>query len=248
MLTPSFHTDIAKGDWVDRFLPSKARPYARLMRLDRPIGTWLLLWPCWWSVALAGIEGWREIGFMILFAVGAIIMRGAGCVVNDLYDRDIDVKVERTLTRPLASGEISKEGAISLLILLLCAGLAVLLQFNQLPRWIGASSLVLVFTYPLAKRVTWWPQFVLGLTFNWGALLGWTAVRGEIGGPALLLYAAGVFWTLGYDTIYAHQDKKDDVLIGIKSLALYLGDRSRFWIGAFYMAFLGGKWTTPRTV
>lgn len=239
MLTPSFHTDIAKDDWVDRFLPHKARPYARLMRLDRPIGTWLLLWPCWWSAALAGIEGGREIGFMILFAIGAVIMRGAGCVLNDLYDRDIDGKVERTQTRPLVSGEISVFGAAVFLIFLLLAGLAVLVQFNALTRWLGVGSLILVFTYPLAKRVTWWPQLVLGLTFNWGALLGWTAVRGEVGLPALLLYVAGIFWTLGYDTIYAHQDKRDDALVGIKSLALYLGERSRVWIGSFYAACLG---------
>ncbi len=233
-----FHTDIRLGDWIDRLLPAPVRPYARLMRLDRPIGTWLLLWPCLWSAALAADGVWPNLWHMALFALGALVMRGAGCVVNDLYDRDIDPKVERTALRPLASGAVKPWQAGAFLLLLLLVGLAILLQFNALTIWIGAASLLLVFTYPLAKRFTYWPQLILGLTFNWGALLGWTSARGELAFAPLLLYAAGIFWTLGYDTIYAHQDKRDDALIGIKSLALYLGDRSRLWITGFYTAFL----------
>lgn len=235
-LIPGLHTDIPSGDWIDRRLPPSLRPYARLMRLDRPIGTWLLLWPCLWSVALASLSGWPNIWFMLLFSVGAVVMRGAGCVINDIYDRDIDGKVERTSLRPLVSGQVSLQQALILLIFLLLIGLVILLQFNALTFWFGVSSLILVFTYPLAKRVTWWPQLVLGLTFNWGALMGWTAMRDTLGLPALLLYVGGIFWTLGYDTIYAHQDKRDDALIGIKSLALRLGDQSPFWIAGFYTA------------
>lgn len=234
----SSHTDIASGDWIDRFLPSWVRPYARLMRLDRPIGTWLLLWPCVWSASLAAPQGaGPDLRHLLFFALGAIIMRGAGCVVNDLCDRDIDPKVERTAVRPLAAGNVKPWGAFVFLIALLLVGLAILLQFNGLTVWIGIASLPLVFAYPLAKRVTNWPQFVLGLTFNWGALLGWSAARGEIGAGAMLLYAAGVFWTLGYDTIYAHQDKRDDALIGVKSLALHLSDKSPLWIAFFYAVF-----------
>lgn len=233
------HTDIAAGDWIDRYLPAWARVYARLMRLDRPIGTWLLLWPCIWSAALAAPEGGGpDLWSLFLFALGAVVMRGAGCIVNDLWDRDIDPKVERTAGRPLASGALNPLRAILFLGALLAVGLAILLQFNALTVWIGIASLPLVLAYPLAKRFTYWPQFVLGLTFNWGAWLGWTAARGQIGAGALLLYLAGIFWTLGYDTIYAHQDKRDDALIGIKSLALYLGERSRPWMAAFYAAFL----------
>jgi len=232
------HTDMAMDGWVDRWLPARVRPYARLMRLDRPIGTWLLLWPCLWSVALATQTGWPNIWFLLLFALGAIVMRGAGCVINDLYDRDIDGKVERTRLRPLVSGEISQAQALALLFFLLLIGLVVLLQFNALTIWIGVASLLLVFTYPLAKRVIWAPQLVLGLTFNWGALLGWTALRGSLDWPSGLLYAAGIFWTLFYDTIYAHQDKKDDALLGVKSLALYLGAASRCWLACFAVAAL----------
>lgn len=232
---PIPHTDIQKGDWIDTHLPAWVRPYARLMRLDRPIGTWLLLLPCWWSVVLAGgpvPNPWH----LFLFAVGALVMRGAGCVINDIYDRDIDGLVERTRTRPLANGEITLVRAILFTALLLLLGLGVLLLFNAFTIWLGIASLLLVFTYPLAKRVTWWPQLVLGLAFNWGALMGWSATRGGLDLPALFLYLGGIFWTLGYDTIYAHQDKGDDGLIGIKSLALYLGDRSRLWLTGFYAA------------
>ncbi|MFA6279748.1 MAG: 4-hydroxybenzoate octaprenyltransferase [Bdellovibrionales bacterium] len=233
------HTDIRVGDWIDRFLPSVARPYARLMRLDRPIGTWLLLLPCLWSVTLAS-EGRPSITMLFLFALGALVMRGAGCAINDLYDRHLDGKVERTATRPLPSGQVKPWQALLFVVALLLLGLAVLVQFNTFTILLGVASLALVFTYPLAKRVTWWPQFVLGLAFNWGALMGWSAVQGKLEAPAFLLYGAGIFWTLGYDTIYAHQDKEDDAKIGIKSLALKLGSRSRPVIAFFYAATLAG--------
>ncbi|HAX91077.1 MAG TPA: 4-hydroxybenzoate octaprenyltransferase [Rhodospirillaceae bacterium] len=230
------HTDIPCGDWIDRFLPAQLRPYARLMRLDRPIGTWLLLLPCWWSVTLAS-EGFPSITYLILFAFGAVLLRGAGCAINDIYDRRLDAAVERTRSRPLPKGDITIWLAGGFVVFLLLAGLAVLLQFNNFTVWLGVASLALVFTYPLAKRVTWWPQLVLGFTFNWGALMGWAAVHGELAAPAIILYVAGIFWTLGYDTIYAHQDKQDDAAIGIKSLALKLGNRSRPMIALFYVLF-----------
>ncbi len=227
------HTDMPANSWIDRFVPSWAQPYARLMRLDRPAGTWLLLLPCWWGVVLAG-EGLPDFWLMFLFALGAIVMRGAGCVVNDILDREIDRKVERTRRRPLACGAVKLWQALALLAVLLLIGLGVLLRFNAFTIGLGVASLALVFVYPLAKRVTWWPQLVLGLAFNWGALVGWSAVRGDLGWPPLLLYVAGVFWTLGYDTIYAHQDRRDDAQIGVKSLALRLGDSSPPWIAGFY--------------
>ena len=232
-------TDIRRGNWIDRWAPAAVRPYLRLARLDRPIGTWLLLFPCWWSTALAssGLPDWR---LFLLFAVGASVMRGAGCTVNDILDRDFDARVERTRTRPIPSGQVSVRQALAFLALQLLIGLAILLQFNAATIALGVLSLVLVFTYPLMKRVTWWPQAFLGLAFNWGALVGWTAVRGELEWPALVLYAAGIAWTLGYDTIYAHQDKEDDARIGVKSTALRLGDQSKIWIYAFYTLTFGG--------
>lgn len=233
-MTP--HTDIRTGDWTDRFLPVPVQPYARLMRLDRPIGIWLLLLPCLWGVTLAS-NGLPSPVFLALFALGALIMRGAGCAINDLYDRHLDAQVERTATRPLPSGHIKPWQALLFVAALLLLGLAVLVQFNAFTVWLGVASLTLVLTYPLAKRVTWWPQFVLGLAFNWGALMGWSAIHGSLAWPAFFLYAAGIFWTLGYDTIYAHQDKEDDAQIGIKSLALKLGTHSRTAIALFYAAF-----------
>jgi len=232
-------TDIRRGDWIDRWAPAAARPYLRLARLDRPIGTWLLLFPCWWSVAMAsdGVPDWR---LFVLFAVGAVVMRGAGCTVNDILDRDFDARVERTRTRPIPSGQVTVRQAVAFLMLQLLIGLAVLVQLNTTSILLGVLSLVLVFTYPLMKRITWWPQAFLGLAFNWGALMGWTAVRGELEWPALALYAGGIAWTLGYDTIYAHQDKEDDARIGVKSTALRLGDRSKIWIYAFYTLTFGG--------
>ncbi len=231
------HTDMLSGDWIDRQLAPWMRPYARLMRLDRPVGTWLLLLPCWWGIALAG-GAFPDLWLMTLFGAGAVAMRGAGCVINDMFDRDFDRRVERTRSRPLASGSVSMAGAGALLAFLLLCGLAVLAMLNGLAVSLGLAILPVVLLYPLAKRVTWWPQLVLGLAFNWGAVMGWAAARGEIEMPAALLYLAGIFWTLGYDTIYAHQDKRDDAAIGVKSLALRLGKDSRRWIMGFYAACL----------
>lgn len=227
-------TDIRTGGLLDRILPGSWRPYVELARLDRPIGTWLLLFPCWWSLAMAA-DGLPDLWLMALFTVGAIVMRGAGCTVNDILDRKFDAKVERCRHRPIPSGRVSVGQALAFLVAQLLIGLAILLQFNMTSVLLGVLSLVLVFTYPLMKRITWWPQAFLGLTFNWGALMGWAAVRDSIDLPALMLYAAGVAWTLGYDTIYAHQDKEDDILIGVKSTALRLGDQSKQWIAGFYL-------------
>jgi 4-hydroxybenzoate polyprenyltransferase len=221
--------------WVDR-LPERLRPFAVLARWDRPIGTWLLLWPCWWGVALA--PGWPDLRLLALFGIGAVAMRGAGCVVNDLADRDLDAKVARTRHRPLASGQLSVGQAAAFLILQLLVGLAVLLNFNRFTALVGLASMPLVIVYPFMKRITWWPQAVLGLTFNWGALVGWSSVTGELAAPALTLYAAGFLWTLGYDTIYAHQDKVDDALIGVKSSARWLGAATRRWLWLFYAVAL----------
>jgi 4-hydroxybenzoate polyprenyltransferase len=226
-------SDIPPQSWIDRVPGIGLRPYLRLARLDRPIGTWLLLLPCWWALAMAA-PGWPDPWFMVLFAVGALVMRGAGCTVNDIADRDFDKKVARTADRPITSGQVSVVQALAFLALQLGIGLAVLLQFNTYTVILGASSLALVAIYPFAKRVTYWPQFVLGLTFNWGALVGWAAVTERLEAPAVLLYAAGILWTLGYDTIYAHQDKEDDVLVGVKSTALKFGDATRPWLAAFY--------------
>ncbi len=226
-------SDIRAGDWVDRFLPEVARPSARRARLDRPRGTWLLLLPCWWGTALSAgdVPRWD---LFILFAVGALTMRGAGCVINDLWDRDIDRRVARTATRPLASGRIGVPHALGFLTLLLLIGLGVLLQLSHPAIVTGIAVTGVVVFYPLAKRVTFWPQLVLGVAFNWGALVGWAAVRGSIETPAILLYAAGILWTLGYDTVYAHQDKADDAEIGVKSTALLLGRQTRPWLAGFY--------------
>ena len=228
-------TDIRAGDWVDRLAPAALRPYLRLARLDRPIGTWLLLFPGWWAIAMAA-PGWPDWRLIALFAIGAVVMRGAGCTLNDIIDRDVDALVARTRTRPLPSGAVTLRQAAAFLVLQLAAGAAVLLCLDRLAVGLGLLVLVLVGTYPLMKRVTYWPQFFLGLNFNWGALLGWAAATGRLDGAALLLYAGGIAWTLGYDTIYAHQDKEDDVLIGVKSSALALGARTRPWLFAFYAA------------
>lgn len=229
-------TDIRGDSWVDRLLPAAARPYARLARLDRPIGTWLLLFPGWWSIALAAPSGgWPDLWLMTLFAIGAVVMRGAGCTVNDILDRDLDALVERTRVRPIPSGQVTLRQAIGFLILQLLLGFLVLIQLNWLSIWLGVASLVLVGTYPLMKRITWWPQAFLGLTFNWGALMGWTAATGSLDAPALWMYAGCILWTLGYDTIYAHQDKEDDARVGIKSTALLFGAASRRWVGWFYL-------------
>ncbi len=235
-------SDAAQNNWVDRFLPEIAKPYARLMRLDRPIGWWLLLLPCWWGMVLAQIAaggGMPNLWFGFLFLIGAIVMRGAGCTLNDIADRDFDAAVARTKSRPIPAGQVSVRAAWIFLLVLLLIGLVVLLQFNWPTVWLGISSLVIVAIYPLMKRITYWPQIVLGLAFNWGALVGWSAVMGSVSTAPLILYAGGVFWTLAYDTIYAHQDKEDDILIGVKSTALKLGDATPQWlIGFFGLAIL----------
>lgn len=218
-------------------MPRPIRPYVRLARLDRPIGTWLLLLPCWWSIALANVGysgSLPDPKLMALFALGAIVMRGAGCTLNDLVDRNFDAQVARTALRPIANGDISVKHAAIFLVVQLLLGLGVLVQFNTYAIALGISSLGLVALYPFAKRFTYWPQLVLGLTFNWGALMGWAVIHGSLAWPAILLYAGGVFWTLGYDTIYAHQDKEDDVLIGVKSTALKFGHTTWLWLMGFY--------------
>ncbi len=217
--------------WVDR-LPPRLRDFAVLARWDRPIGSWLLLLPCWWGLALAPAtpSPW----LYLLFAVGAVAMRGAGCTVNDLADRDFDRLVERTRNRPLAAGRIGTGGAVAFFAAQSAVGLAVLAALPRVAAIVALASVPLVLLYPFAKRVTWWPQAVLGITFNWGALVGYAAATGGIDTAAVLLYAAGVFWTLGYDTVYAHQDKEDDVRVGVRSTALRLGAASRVWIGGFY--------------
>lgn len=232
--------DARADNWVERYAPAMARPYLRLMRADRPIGTWLLLIPCWWGLAV-GLAAAPEaaslaqaVGLAALFAVGAAVMRGAGCAYNDIVDRDIDAKVARTAGRPLPAGQISVRAAWAFLVALCLIGLGVLVQLNATAIAIGLASLALVAAYPFAKRITWWPQAFLGLTFNWGVLVGYAAITGEIALAAMLIYFAGVFWTLGYDTIYAHQDRDDDALIGVKSTARLFGARTRPIVAAFY--------------
>ncbi|MGH6953267.1 MAG: 4-hydroxybenzoate octaprenyltransferase [Alphaproteobacteria bacterium] len=231
--TPGAGADMPADHWVEQRLPPSLRPYARLARLDRPIGTWLLLLPGWWSLELAGRD-WTDLGFFVLFGLGAVVMRGAGCVWNDVTDREFDRRVARTRARPIASGAVSVVRALLFMALLLAIGLAILMSFNRFAIALGAASLALIAAYPLMKRITDWPQIILGLTFNWGALLGWAAITGGIALEPVLLYLGGVLWTLGYDTIYAHQDKEDDALIGIKSSALALGARTRSYLFLFY--------------
>ena len=216
------------------FLGRRGGAYWRLARMQAPIGIWLLMWPGYWAVALAGPPLTEAVRLLALFLIGAAAMRAAGCVYNDIVDRDFDRRVARTRQRPLASGEIGLVPAILFMIALSLTGLVVLLQLDRLAIVIGLVSLLPIAIYPFMKRVTWWPQAWLGITFNWGALVGWAAATGELAAPAIALYLAGIFWTLGYDTIYAHQDKEDDALIGVKSSALALGDRTRPWLYAFY--------------
>jgi 4-hydroxybenzoate polyprenyltransferase len=226
-------SDIERGDWVERWLPAWAEPYARLARLDRPIGTWLLLFPAWWGIALASPR-WPDPVLLVLFALGALVMRGAGCTLNDIADREYDGKVARTRLRPLPSGRVSVRQAVLFMLAQLAVGAAVLLSLNRASILLGIAVLGLIATYPFMKRITWWPQVFLGLNFNWGALLGWTAVTGRLAWPPLLLYLGGILWTVGYDTIYAHQDKEDDARIGVRSSALALGERTRPWLFVFY--------------
>ncbi|HEY1125914.1 MAG TPA: 4-hydroxybenzoate octaprenyltransferase [Sphingobium sp.] len=216
-----------------RLLPRAARPYALLARFDRPIGWWLLFWPCSFGVALAGgaIERWPLILWMLL---GAIAMRGAGCVYNDIVDRDLDAQVARTASRPIASGAVSLKAASAWLMALSLVGLVVLLQLHWRAQLVALGSLALVAAYPFMKRITWWPQAWLGLVFTWGAPVAWVEVTGGMNAAGLLLYAGGLFWTIGYDTIYALQDKEDDALVGIKSSALAMGGHVRAGVGLCY--------------
>ena len=218
-------TDIRAGGWVRR-LPARLVPYALLGRFDRPIGAWLLYLPGLWAICLVGRGFWPGLRLALLFLLGAFAMRAAGCVVNDLWDRKMDALVTRTAGRPLASGALRPVQALAFMALLLAVGLVVLLQLNDAARLLGVASLALVALYPLAKRVTWWPQIVLGLTFGWGAPMGYAAAQGRLAWPALPLYGAAILWTLGYDTIYAHQDREDDALVGVKSTARLLGRRT----------------------
>ena len=219
-------------------LPRAMRPYGSLMRLDRPIGTWLLYWPCAWSVALAGVQGkWLLFAWLLL---GAFAMRSAGCVYNDIVDKDLDVQVERTRLRPLASGRVSVRSAWWLAIGLSLIGLIVLLQLPRIAQGVALISLFPVAAYPFMKRITWWPQAWLGLVFSWGAMVGWPAVTGEFAMPAFVLWLGSIFWVIGYDTLYAIQDIEDDELVGVKSSARALGDRAQFGVGACYALALAG--------
>jgi 4-hydroxybenzoate polyprenyltransferase len=227
----------ATGNWVDTRAPAWSRPYLRLSRLDRPIGSWLLLIPCWWSAALAaGVA--HDTGplprTIALFFVGAFVMRGAGCTWNDITDRDLDALVERTRSRPIPAGQVSVPQAMAFVVVQALIGLTVLLQFNRFAVATGIASLVIVAVYPFMKRITWWPQIVLGLAFSWGALMGFAVMLGRIDATALLLYAGSIAWVIGYDTIYAHQDAEDDALIGIKSTALLFGARTQAALAGFY--------------
>jgi len=232
--------DADPGNWVDRLAPAATRPYLRLSRADRPIGTWLLLLPCWWglflAIAMTGRAGWYDLWIGVGCALGAWLMRGAGCTWNDMTDRDIDAAVERTRSRPIPSGQVSVKGALIWLVVQALVAFAILLTFNAAAIALGIGSLVLVAVYPFAKRFTWWPQVFLGLAFNWGALLAYAAHTGDVGLPALLLYLSGIAWTLFYDTIYAHQDKDDDALIGVKSTARLFGDNTHVWLRWFLLA------------
>ncbi len=229
--------DAVEDNWVDKWAPGSARPYLRLMRADRPIGAWLLLWPGLWSVALASDTAgllYPSPWYLFLFFVGAFVMRGAGCTFNDIVDRDFDRKVARTRSRPIPSGQVTVFNAVLFMGLLCLTGALVLFAFNWFAIAVGVASLITVAVYPFMKRVTYWPQLFLGFAFNWGALLGWAVVLQAIEGPAVVLYLAGICWTIGYDTIYAHQDKEDDVLIGVKSTALRFGTATKLWLSGFY--------------
>jgi 4-hydroxybenzoate polyprenyltransferase len=228
----------ATGNWVDGLAPTFTRPYLRLARLDRPIGSWLLLMPCWWSVGLAGMRAGHLPGIwhIVLFFIGAFAMRGAGCTWNDLVDRNLDRLVERTRSRPIPSGQVTVVQAAAFMAAQALIGLVVLLEFNTFTIVTGLVSLVVVVVYPFMKRVTYWPQIGLGLAFSWGALMGWPAAFAELGWPALVLYAGSICWVIGYDTIYAHQDREDDLLIGIKSTALLFGENTRSMLACFYAA------------
>ena len=237
-MTSSLLPDAAPTNWVDRHAPVGLRPWLKLGRFDRPAGIWLLMLPGWQGLAMAAAERgrWPDPWLLLAFLVGATLMRAAGCAFNDIVDRDIDAKVARTAMRPVASGQISVRGALGFLVVCSLLSLAILLALNAFCLVLGVLSLMLVAIYPFMKRITWWPQAWLGLTFNWGALLGFAAVAGSVGVPAVLLYAGGLFWTLGYDTIYALQDMEDDALVGVRSSARRLGGLVRPGVALFYAA------------
>jgi 4-hydroxybenzoate polyprenyltransferase len=226
----------ATGNWVDGLAPLFARPYLRLARLDRPIGSWLLLMPCWWSVGLASmrVEQFPSLWHIVLFFIGAFAMRGAGCTWNDLVDRNLDRLIERTRSRPIPSGQVTVAEATAFMVAQALIGLLVLIQFNRFTGFTGLASLLVVAIYPFMKRITYWPQIVLGLAFSYGALMGWPAAFGRLDWPAIVLYAGSISWVIGYDTIYAHQDREDDLLIGIKSTALLFGENTRPMLAGFY--------------
>ncbi|MBN9222399.1 MAG: 4-hydroxybenzoate octaprenyltransferase [Mesorhizobium sp.] len=236
--------DAPNGHWVYRVLPRWIWPYAQLARWDRPIGWQLLLWPCWWSAALAA-SAYPRPGdpllsllpaplYLVLFLIGAIAMRGAGCTYNDIVDENIDNQVERTRSRPLPSGQTTRRRAWLFLVLQALVGLAALLQFNSFAVLLGICSLVIVAVYPFMKRITNWPQLFLGLAFSWGALMGWAVEFGDIDGPAVMLYIGSILWVIGYDTIYAHQDKEDDAIVGVRSTARLFGDNTKAWLAGLY--------------
>ena len=225
------------GNWVDGRAPGWTRPYLRLARFDRPIGAWLLLLPCWWSAGLAAIAARAAMPNLVhvaLFFVGAFVMRGAGCTWNDIVDRNLDARVERTRSRPIPSGQVSVAQAAAFLVAQALVGLLVLVQFNRFAIMTGIASLAIVAVYPFMKRITYWPQIVLGLAFSWGALMGWAAWFGRLDPAAYLLYAGAIAWVIGYDTIYAHQDREDDALVGVKSTALLFGPRTKPMLALFY--------------
>ncbi|MFT5744330.1 MAG: 4-hydroxybenzoate polyprenyltransferase [Paracoccaceae bacterium] len=232
--------DAVRGNWVDRLAPAATRPFLRLSRADRPIGTWLLLLPCWWGLALAALStgrfGYFDLWIAVGCAIGAFLMRGAGCTWNDITDRDIDGSVARTASRPIPSGQVGVRAALAWMLVQTLVSLLILLTFNWAAIGLGVLALLPVAIYPFAKRFTWWPQVFLGIAFNWGALLAWTAHTGSLGWPAVMLYFGGIAWTLFYDTIYAHQDVDDDALIGVKSTARLFGDNSQQWLRGFLMA------------
>ncbi|UWP95711.1 4-hydroxybenzoate octaprenyltransferase [Aliiroseovarius crassostreae] len=229
--------DAYTGNWVDHLAPAWSRPYLRLSRADRPIGTWLLLIPCWWGLLLAighsGRFGPHDLWIALGCAIGSFLMRGAGCTWNDITDRKFDAAVERTRSRPIPSGQVSVRGAVIWMGLQALISLGILLTFNMAAIVMGFVAVIPVLVYPFAKRFTWWPQAFLGIAFNWGALLAWVAHRGSLEWPAVALYLAGISWTLFYDTIYAHQDKEDDALIGVKSTARLFGEKTRKWLMFF---------------
>lgn len=233
--------DAAPGNWVDRLAPPAWLPYLRLARFDRPIGAWLLLFPCWWGQGLAEVSlghAYPNPWHLVLFLIGAFVMRGAGCTYNDIVDRDYDARVARTAARPIPSGQVTVAQATAFFVALCAIGLVILLQFNLYTVVLGAASLILVAIYPFMKRLTFWPQAVLGLTFKWGALVGWAAQTGSLASAAIVLYAGSVLWTIGYDTLYAHQDTEDDVTIGVKSTAVRFAERTQTWVGGFYAGAL----------